>query len=251
MLSSKRMKDNFSSQSDEYARYRPGYPAAFFTYLESLLAERDRAWDCGTGNGQVAVELAKSFRKVYATDLSQKQLDHAVPKENIVYSCQTAEETDFPDHFFDLTVVAQAIHWFDFERFYAEVRRTAKADALLVVLGYGLLNINPQVDAVIRRLHDEILVDDWDPERRYIDENYRSIPFPFEEIQTPVFTNELDWNLEQLLAYIGTWSAVKHHAEKHGSNPLDAIAEELEQAWGGNELRKVSFPILLRVGRVD
>lgn len=244
------MKDNFSTRSGEYARYRPGYPAAFFTYLESLLAERNRAWDCGTGNGQVAVELAKIFREVDATDLSQKQLDNAVPKENIIYSCQMAEKTNFPVDVFDLVVVAQAIHWFDFERFYAEVRRTAKNDALLVVLGYGLLNVSPEVDKVVRRLHDEVLADCWDPERRYIDEKYQTIPFPFEEIETPAFTNELNWSLDQLLAYIGTWSAMKHHTEKKGSDPLDLITDELSEAWGNHEIRKVSFPILLRVGRV-
>ncbi|MGV3631928.1 MAG: class I SAM-dependent methyltransferase [Bacteroidota bacterium] len=243
------MKDNFSTQSDAYARYRPGYPAAFFTYLNSVLVSRGKAWDCGTGNGQVAVELAQIFEEVYATDLSQKQLDNAVQKDNIIYSCQTAEKTNFPDRVFDLVVVAQAIHWFDFERFYAEVRRTSKPGAFFVVLGYGLLEVNPAADAIIRHFHDNTLAAYWDPERRYIDENYQTIPFPFEEMQAPVFTHEPEWNLEQLLAYIGTWSAVKHFREKTGADPVDLIRTKLKQAWGELETRKVSFPILLRIGK--
>ncbi|MCE3295477.1 MAG: Methyltransferase domain protein [Crocinitomicaceae bacterium] len=245
------MKDNFSTHSADYARYRPTYPDAFYTWLGAVLTERGRAWDCGTGNGQVAGKLAELFREVCATDLSQKQLDEAVQRENIQYSCQTAEQTNFPVNFFDLVVVAQAIHWFDFDRFYAEVRRTAKKDALLIVLGYGLLRISPEVDAVVRRFHDKSLAPYWDPERRYIDENYQTIPFPFEEIPAPAFTHELDWTVEQLIAYIQTWSAVKHYAEKQGSDPVELIRDELKQAWGEDDHKKVSFPILLRVGKVD
>jgi ubiquinone/menaquinone biosynthesis C-methylase UbiE len=128
-------KDNFSSQSDQYAKYRPGYPAAFFEYLNTILTGTQNAWDCGTGNGQVATLLAKMFDTVYATDISQSQLDNAAHADNIIYSVQPAEQTDFPDHHFDLVIVAQAIHWFDFEKFYAEVKRTCKENALLIVIG--------------------------------------------------------------------------------------------------------------------
>jgi ubiquinone/menaquinone biosynthesis C-methylase UbiE len=242
-------KDNFSSQSDQYAKYRPGYPAAFFEYLNTILTGTQNAWDCGTGNGQVATLLAKMFDTVYATDISQSQLDNAAHADNIIYSVQPAEQTDFPDHHFDLVIVAQAIHWFDFEKFYAEVKRTCKENALLIVIGYGILHVSPEIDAVIGRFYKNVIGPYWDKERRYIDEQYQTIPFPFKEIQMPRFSNTYAWTMEHLIGYLNTWSAVKHFTKQNGTNPVDDLRKEIAAVWMQDEI-EVSFPLLLRVGRV-
>src|SRR5690606_31205722 len=128
------------------ARFRPGYPRQLFAYLESLLPNKENAWDVGTGNGQVALELSKFFKRVHATDISSSQLSLAVKKVNINYSLQPAENTNFEEDFFDLCMVAQAIHWFDFGGFYRELVRTAKHNALLAVTGYGLMKITDELD---------------------------------------------------------------------------------------------------------
>jgi ubiquinone/menaquinone biosynthesis C-methylase UbiE len=143
------MKDNFSTRADKYAQFRPTYPEALFNLLFSLSPSKASAWDCGTGNGQIAQRLASVFHKVQATDISRQQLDNAVRLPNIHYSLQPAEKTDFPDHGFDLITVAQAIHWFDFDAFYAEVHRTLKPGGILAVIGYNLPRFNAAVDAVI------------------------------------------------------------------------------------------------------
>ena len=244
------MKDLFSSASDEYARYRPGYPASFFDYLNSLLPARQNAWDCGTGNGQVARELAKTFEAVYATDISAAQLQQALPAENIFYSVQPAEQTDFEDHIFDLVVVAQAIHWFDFDRFYAEVRRIAKKEALLCATGYGRPKISEPVDALINDFYENVIGPYWDAERHFIDEQYKTLPFPFPEMQAPEFENVLHWNLSQLIGYLNTWSAVKHFIKQNGFNPVDQLQRNLEKHWPAEEVKEVCFPLLLRIGRI-
>ncbi len=112
------MKDLFSKQSDQYAKFRPTYPDALFEYLNRLPIQKNMAWDCGTGNGQIAISLASSFMEVYATDISSNQLNNAPECKNIYYSQQAAEKTNFEPNTFDLITVAQAIHWFDFEKFY-------------------------------------------------------------------------------------------------------------------------------------
>src|SRR4028119_14246 len=117
------MKDNFSALADQYSTFRPTYPIELYQYLMSLVRNRDAAWDCGTGNGQVAQELANYFTKVYATDISEAQIKNAVRKETIIYKVERAEKTSFSDNMFDLITVAQAIHWFDFDSFYGEVNR--------------------------------------------------------------------------------------------------------------------------------
>lgn len=244
------MKDNFSTKPGEYAKYRPTYPKEFFPYLYSMLRGKDNAWDCGTGNGQIAAELSRNFTMVYATDISQQQLDHAVKKENIIYSLQPAENTAFENDFFDLCIIGQAIHWFDFEKFYSEVQRTARNYALVAAIGYGRIGITDELDRIISTFYNKIIGPYWDPERRYIDENYRTIPFPFMEITPPEFINTYDWTFEHLIGYLGTWSAVNHYSMIHGANPIDIIYEDLKEKWGGEKTRKVDFPFLTRIGKI-
>ena len=243
-------KDNFSSASDKYAKYRPTYPKEVYDYLNGLVAHKDTAWDCGTGNGQVARELAKSFDQVFATDLSSNQIAQAWPADNIHYSVQPAETTDFDDQLFDLITVAQAIHWFDFEKFYAEVRRTAKPSALLAVMGYDLIAIDAPIDTIIRRFYSKEIGPYWDRERRYIDEHYRTIPFPFDEITTPQFANRQHWTIDHLAGYLRTWSAVKHFIRENEYDPVDTLMAELAPHWQAATLKEVCFPILLRIGTI-
>lgn len=245
------MKDNFSSNSDLYSLYRPSYPIVIYEFIKSKLGRNINAWDCGTGNGQVAGTLAKFFKNVYATDISQSQLDNAISNSKIIYSLQPAEKTNFPNQIFDLVTVAQAIHWFNFEAFYSEVKRTIKPDGLFVILGYNLVKIDHQIDMSISHFYKNIIGDYWDAERKYIDENYQTIPFPFKELSVPSFSHQLEWTFEQFIGYLNTWSAVKHFIRKKGTNPVALIENELRIKWGGKSKRTVNFPILLRVGKLD
>lgn len=240
------MKDNFSKNSAEYAQFRPKYPGELYRFLESLLEDKEAAWDCGTGNGQVAGELAKYFKRVEATDISQQQLNNAVKASNINYSLQPAEKTNFSDNTFDLIMVAQAIHWFDFSEFYKEVKRTLKPGGIIAVIGYALFKSNEQTNDLISHFYRDIVGPYWDAERRYLDDGYRSILFPFEEIQTPDLEMEFSWDFEHLIGYLKTWSAVKHFQNKHGYDPVDVILGDLRNVFG--ERSVVKFPLILRVG---
>lgn len=240
------MKDNFSEQAEEYSRCRPDYPGGVYDFIKARLECLDTAWDCGTGNGQVASQLSSFFTKVEATDISENQLKNAIKRENINYSLQPAEITDFPDNHFDLIITAQAIHWFDFDKFYAEVKRCLKPDGLFAVLGYGLFSSNPETNKIIDHFYKNIIGPFWDPERKYLEEKYTSIPFPFSEIETPEFVQKYEWNIEQLLGYLRTWSAVKHFEETEHSDPVSIIEKELRRAFG--KKNEVIFPILFRLG---
>ncbi|POY34826.1 SAM-dependent methyltransferase [Solitalea longa] len=244
------MKDNFSKQAHLYAQFRPGYSNELIDFVINLVAEKEYAWDCGSGNGQVAAALATHFKTVYATDISQQQLDNAIQKENIHYLLSAAEETPFSENQFNLITVAQAIHWFNFEKFYAEVNRTLKPNGILAVIGYGLLSIDPETDAIIRYFYTDIIGSYWDKERSYIDEKYHTIPFPFVEIKTPTFFSFYSWNREQFIGYLTTWSAVQHYKDHNKKNPVDLIINQLEKAWPVEEKRSIIFPNLLRVGKI-
>lgn len=244
------MKDNFSTISDKYAKFRPNYPQAIFDFLYPLLREKQSAWDCGTGNGQIALELAKDFQRVEATDISQSQLDHAHIADNIRYSLQSAESTNFADDSFDLITVAQAVHWFDVDKFNEEVRRVTKPNGVIAIMGYELNNITPEIDQVVRRFYTDIIGKYWDPERQHLQLKYQTISFPFRELETPEIYNIKLWNFDTLIGYLKTWSAVQHFIETNGYDPVDEISGDLRAAWGTAEVRKVSFPIIFRVGRV-
>lgn len=244
-------KDYFSANSDAYRSYRPGYPPGLFVWLAGLPARRDAALDCGCGTGQASVALAEHFARVYAVDPSAGQIESATPHDRVEYRAAPAEETGLPDASVDLVIAAQALHWFDFGRFYPEVRRVAREGAVFAAFTYGLLAIGDDLDRIIGRFYRDVIGPCWPPERAHVDSGYRTLPFPFAEIEAPAFAMEAEWDLQHLMGYFETWSAVKEYRRIKGSDPLELVAGELAGAWGnGEQIRRVSWPLVLRAGRI-
>jgi hypothetical protein len=244
------MKDNFSTQAGLYAQYRPTYPLELFEYVVSFISNKNTAWDCGTGNGQSALVLSGYFKKVIATDISSKQIDNAEKAPNIFYSVQPAENTNLETNSVDLVTVAQAIHWFDFEKFYTEVKRVASKNAFIAVWTYSLLNINDSIDQLIRNYHFNFLGSYWDAERKYVDDQYKNIPFPFEKINVPPFNIEVNWSIEDLEGYLNTWSALQKYIKVNDANPVPDLIHLLKPYWGPAAKRKIIFPIHLLLGAI-
>ena len=245
------MKDNFSSHASTYAKFRPVYPTELYNFLFSQTQDRQLAWDCGCGNGQVAGVLAEHFEQVEATDISQKQLDEAVKKPNINYQLAPAEKVSMRDGSVDLITVAQAIHWFDFDKFYKEVYRVSKPDSVIAIWCYSLLKVNKEVDAIILHLYENTLGDKyWDAERRYVEEQYQTIPFPFDEIEAPEFAIRVSWTPDHLIGYLSSWSAVQHYIRATNTNPIEDISSALRDAWGKQEQQEVVFPLFTRIGKI-
>lgn len=241
------MKDLFSTNSQLYQQARPSYPQIVIQEILKYVPEQQFVWDCGAGSGQFTQLLAPYFDHVVATDISEQQLQHAPYFENVSYQIQPSEKTSFSAQSFDLITVAQAIHWFDFDAFYQEVTRTLKPNGILAVIGYGLIHVEHHlINQKLHELYFDTLHGYWDAERHYIDEEYRTIPFPFEEIETPELKMEYQWSSAQLLKYLSTWSAVKHYIDKNQINPLHDLAEALSTE---HELLNIEFPIFLRLGR--
>ena len=245
------MKDNFSTQADVYARYRPDYPPALYEFVLKNVQERNTAWDCGTGNGQTAKVLAKHFAQVYATDISEQQISKAVKATNITYSIQPAEKTQFADNSFDLITVSQALHWFKLDLFYKEVYRLGRPGSWIAVWVYNLPRISPIIDEIIGiQFYKEKIGRYWDPERKFVDEQYATIPFPFPEIQCPILSMDFYWTIEELLGYISSWSAVQKFIQAEGQDPLEELKIKLSAHWT-HTVTPVSFPIYLRMGQVQ
>lgn len=244
-------KDHFSEVAAAYAAHRPSYPAALADFLARLAPAQNLAWDAGCGSGQLSLLLADRFQRVVATDASGEQIAHARSHPKIEYRCAPAEVSGLPDGVVDLATAAQAAHWFDLAAYYAEVRRVVRRGGILALASYGVVTVEARLDAIIRPFYRDVLGAHWPPERRHVDEGYRSLPFPFEELATPAFELRVDWPLADLVGYVGTWSAVWALERVAGPGPFAAFRRALADAWGPAEtVRAVRWPVALRVGRV-
>jgi SAM-dependent methyltransferase len=245
-----RFEDNFSTQSKQYAQYRPQYPDAMYEYFASIASTRSLVWDCGTGNGQAALGLAKHFEKVYATDASAEQIAHAYAHTNIEYHVANAEQVDIASGSVDLVTVAQAVHWFDFGKFYAEVKRVLRPNGVLAVWTYGLPEISAQVDRLLGEFYSHTLSGFWPERIRYIEEKYVTLPFPFEELKPPSFVMKTEWSLDQLMGFLDSWSATQNYRKQNKKHPLDEVLQDFLDAWGNQKVkREIRWRLYFRIGR--
>jgi SAM-dependent methyltransferase len=246
-------KDHFSERAAIYATYRPLYPDVFFAQVAALVPVRAVALDCGTGNGQAALGLARHFARVVAIDPSAPQIANATPNERVEYRIARAEESGLPDSSVDLVTAAQALHWFDTASFFAEARRVLRPHGAVVVWGYG----DPVLDTIplhttLHAFNRGVMETYWAPERRLLLEGYRTVTFPFREAGFPRFVLEMRWTLPELAGYLRTWSAVGRYIAEHNRDPVDDVESALALYWDDPEKpRIVRWPLHVRAGFVS
>ena len=244
-------KNPFSTEAAEYVHLRPTYPDELFAFLATVVPSRAFAWDCATGNGQAATHLAGYFGRVVATDESGEMIAQAPRDPRIIYRVAEAEDSGLDDRSVDLVTVASAIHWFDLDKFYAEVRRVVKPGGTIAAWTYYTPVFGNDVDVLIERLEHEVLADYWDERLHYVVDEFHDLPFPFEPINAPRFRTDMRWNMEDLLGYFETWSSSVKYRQATGAHPTDLIKGELTRVWGDPEQKRgLHFPLYMRIGRV-
>ena len=241
-------KDHFSRQAADYAKFRPRYPQELFRYLATVAPGNALAWDCATGNGQAAVALADQFKRVIATDASGKQVANAEAHARVEYRVAPAEESGIEPNTVDLITVAQALHWFDLERFYSEARRVLMPRGVVAAWAYKLAQVTSPIDAVVNHYYSDVVGAYW-PAERVLVEKFEELAFPFPEITAPPFEMVAEWNVEHLIGYLRTWSATQRFMAAERRDPLEEIEEELRSTWG-EASRRVVWPLAIRVGRL-
>jgi ubiquinone/menaquinone biosynthesis C-methylase UbiE len=243
-------KDLFSPQAADYARFRPVYPPELFSWLAAKAPPGRLAVDVATGNGQAAVALAAHFEHVIGIEPSDEQRANAAPSPRVEYRRGTAEVTGLDAASADLLTVAQAIHWFKHDAFFAEVRRVVRPHGLLAFWCYGLTTISPAIDAAIHVYYEDLLGPYWEPERKMVEDGYRGIAVPFNPIAVPPFAMQLSWTFEHLLGYLGTWSPRKRFLAEKGQDALELAFPRLREAWGAHGERPVTWPLSVRAFRI-
>jgi SAM-dependent methyltransferase len=245
-------KDHFSGHAAIYREARPTYPAALFEWLAQQAPDCELAWDCGCGNGQATIALAEHFVRVIGTDPSANQIANAEGAANIDYRVEPAEQSSLTNKSASLATVAQALHWLDHARFYAEVKRVLKPGGVLAAWAYSDCNTG---DVAIDRLKDRLYVDltgpYWPTERALVETGYRMLPFPFVEIAAPPFPMVATWTVDHLLAYFRSWSATQRYLKVKSEDPVALIEPELRAAWGDpSRTREVHWQFHVRAGKV-
>jgi ubiquinone/menaquinone biosynthesis C-methylase UbiE len=243
--------DLFSTQAATYAAIRPDYPPELFTFLVAHVARREVAWDCATGSGQAAVALAAYFDRIIATDASAAQIAHAQPSPRIEYRVALAEASGLTNGSVDLVTVAQALHWFDRDRFYAEARRVLAPGGVLAVWSYDdpAIEDDAALDTALRHFNTVTLGPYWPTGRGLTGDGYRRIPFPFDEIPAPSFVIGREWTLAELAQYLRSWSSRAQYLAQHGTDPVTLFERDLAPRWGGaNRRHSVRWPVTMRVG---
>lgn len=244
-------KDHFSSGATGYAAYRPTYPMDLVDALANISPSKRRALDCGCGTGQLSVLLAEQFDEVIATDASAAQIEKAQQRDGVTYRVALADDSGVPAGSVDLITVAQAAHWLDLEKFYAEARRVARPQAAIALITYGVLHLEGAVGRHIQRFYYETIGPYWPAERRHVEDGYRSLTFPFEEVTLPKLSINVCWQLEELIGYLHTWSAVKAAEKALGVNPVEALRDQLRKDWSDSlARRRVTWPLSIRAGHI-
>jgi len=242
----------FGGHAKLYASARPTYPTELFQFIVSHCQKKDSVWDCATGTGQAAFVLANYFKQVEATDISMQQLENASQANNINYSVASAEDTSFEDESFDLITVAQALHWFEYEKFWPEVDRVLKPKGTFFAWGYDWTKIDFDTDFQIKKNLFDLLSDYWNPKAKLLWGGYQSVKlnFPYRLIEVPRFTIDLHWNLEQLFQYFLSWSSTQAYLKDHGLEKIEYAKQQVLKVWGNPEETKlIQWPLHILAGR--
>ncbi len=242
-------KNWFDRGGEAYARFRPGYPAALADFLTSLVPSHGLAVDVGCGNGQLTTQLSPHFETVVGADPSGDQIRNTHVADGVRYVVAAAENLPIRDRSTTLITAAQAVHWFDRPAFYSEVRRIAPDDAVLALVSYGVMQLEPDLATRFLDFYRFEIGPYWPPERRLVDSGYTDIDFPFEEIPAPPMEIHREWTLDQTLGYISTWSAVRAAEAAQRTSMLFSFGEDLRSMWGEPvRTRRIVWPLTMRLG---
>ena len=248
-MSAVAFKDHFSAVAADYASARPEYPDALFAWIASIAPTRAMVWEAGCGSGQASRGLAAHFDRVHATDPSAQQIAQASAPANVRFAVEPGERCSLPDASVAAVCVAQALHWFDRDAFFAECARVLRPGGVLVAWGYQDIEVPSNVAGANAGLQDEIR-DYWPPERALIDAAYAGFAWPFDRVAAPAFELQVLWTLPRLLGYFSSYSATRRCRDATGRDPVAAHAPALAAAWGDPEApRALRWPMFVHARR--
>ncbi|XP_039154687.1 putative methyltransferase DDB_G0268948 [Eucalyptus grandis] len=254
----------FDKQAEIYADARPTYPRECYQKLAALTPGQALAWDLGTGNGQAALGVAEHYQQVIAMDVSESQLNYAIPHPRVRYLHTPPSISDDEllaivggENSVDLITVAQAIHWFELPKFYSLVNPVLrKLEGVIAVWGYQAIQVSPTFDSILKIFFDATLPY-WNSNIRYVSDQYKTLPFPFESVDLGSEGNPValdiptEVSFKGILGILRSWSAVATAKEQGVELLSEGVVREFKRAWGGTKLaRNVVYKAFMLAGKV-
>ena len=268
-MSTVRLFEN-ASHAAAYAAFRPSYPRSVLDVIASFMrahghssARHSLAVDVACGSGQSTFFLCDAFESVVGIDVSPAQIANARAKcvekpsngAQIEFRVGSAYELPVGTASADLVSCAQAWHWLDPDKFYAEAKRILRPRGCLAVYGYGNVKLeNERGQLLVSEFYRSLREGGyWHKERKHIDEEYQDVLLPFSETERHniIMTSEL--SLSQFIGYVSTWSGLQTYCQRHpGSTTLQELQQSLQACLGSPDEAEprvhLSFPVFLALG---
>jgi len=208
--------------SSTYANVRQQYPEEWAKLILEYAGSipRNVVLDVACGSGQAAKALASHFKRVLAIDQSSTQIrssfsDEAQLAESGIefFTGEAEDMSNIDDGIVDVLVVAQALHWFDLSKFFAEANRVMHSGSVFAASVYGPeMNFahSPEITGLITSVLNKLWTDLKEvPWTRAFVNHYKDISFPFTEVEYKTFQIKRQLTSEQVIDWITTWAALQ------------------------------------------
>ncbi|XP_064643329.1 putative methyltransferase DDB_G0268948 isoform X3 [Lineus longissimus] len=263
-----------SNHAASYSKFRPSYPAELLKTILDFLGEKHpppyrHAVDVGCGTGQSTQYLAGSFQQVTGADVSEAQIEEANKNEkisNVTYKVGMDSSIPCDDNSVDLVTAAQAAHWFDFDKFYAEVDRILRPNGCLAIYGYTVPSIvygdkTEAASQLLAELRAKLQGDGgfaWDERRMKNDNCYRDHKMPYPASQRVDSLHfELPVTVDWIIGYLTSWSSYQTYLKKNPTD-LDFLTRQFKDKlltalgdpeMGSNTPVTMRYPVFLLMSR--
>lgn len=242
---------HFMQGGEAYQSFRPDYPPELVQRLADCCQQHRLAVDVGCGTGQLSRLLVPHFDQVLGTDVSASQIQQADQQRQagLSFACAPCDAIPLADGCADLIVAAQAAHWFELAAFYREARRLASADALIVLLSYGVPYLEDPLNSVFQQGYWQTVHHCWPAQRAAVENGYLELDFPFTPLPLAPGFIRRSLNYHQLEGYIRTWSAFRQ-AQQQGDPCFAAFFQQLQRAWQAplDHNKPLVWPVAVRAG---
>ncbi|XP_043201288.1 putative methyltransferase DDB_G0268948 [Amphibalanus amphitrite] len=226
-----------------YAQFRPEPPAALIAHVLQYVRRSSplhRAVDVGCGSGQNTRLLAPHFGSVLGTDISPAQVAEAAGSSTsgggVTYQVAPAEEIPVPDGSVNLVTASVCFHWFDRERFLAEVDRVLAPGGVIAIYSYNEPSFRlpdgtvwTELDDIFKEVLYVHLADHWPMPTLLGDimskthEAEAMISYPEIQWDEESYFIERPFSLELVLGEIASWSGYQELVAARGAADGDSL----------------------------